>query len=235
MWTPDKHLTTVLNGVRTETVDFHALIKGYSELSFTVDRFISINGEYVESNGYEDLKPYMNLYLEDIGYFQMQNPTVVSVGNQESKEIMAYSAEKEFENKDWQGIKINTGQQDSIEYLYKDNIGHDGFAKRYVIMHDTRDKRFSFVDIILEKMSSMWTVGYIDPKVALKQIPNIEIDNENLYAVMTSEVAPRLSCIFIFDYLNYTINVYDKDSLDFDTGIFIGFRNLANEVNIDVD
>ena len=177
----------------------------------------------------------MNIYLEDIGYFQIQPPSVINDGNRETKEVVCLSVEKEFEAKDWKGIKINTGAADSMEYVYEDNINSFGFAKRYFIMYDVVDPRFSFLHMIIQSMSSMWGIGYVDAKVARMQIPNLEIDNENLYAIMTSEVAPRLSCIFVFDYLNYTVNVYHKDSLDFDTGIFIGFRNLANQVEISVE
>ena len=232
--TPDNQILTALNGVRTETVDFHAQVKGYSELSFTVDRYVLARDKQIESNGYEDLKVYMNLYLEDIGFFQIQEPTIQTDGAQETKDVVAYSVEKEFENKDWKGIKINSGAIDSIEYLYEDNIDSFGFAKRYVVMYDENDKRFSFLDLILEKMPN-WSIGYVDPRLSSAQIPNLEIENENLYAVMTSEVGPRLSCIFVFDYLHYTVNVYHKDNLDFDTGIFIGFRNLAQHVDVSVD
>ena len=86
----------------------------------------------------------------------------------------------------------------------------------------------------MEKVSQ-WSIGYVDPAVRNAKIPSLDIDNENLYAVMTSEVAPRMSCIFIFDYLNFTINVYHKNNLDFDTGIFIGFRNLAQSIDCTVD
>jgi len=67
------------------------------------------------------------------------------------------------------------------------------------------------------------------------KLPAIDIDSQNLYAVMTSEVAPRMNALFVFDYLHFGIRVYYKNELDIDTGIFIGFRNLANSINIDVD
>ncbi len=207
-------------------MDFHALAKGYSELSFEVDRFLSIDGELVESNGYEDLKPYMYLYLEDIGYFQMQAPSVNNDGNREVKSIESYSAEKEFEDKDWQGIKINTGEDDSYERLVEGNINDLKQTITYITMVNEEQPKLSFLHLILEKVSQ-WSIGYIDPLIKHSKIPSLDIDNENLYAVMTSEVAPRMSCIFIFDYLNFKINVYHKNNLDFDTGLFIGFRNLA--------
>lgn len=234
----DKQPLYMLNGLRTESVSFHPQIKGYSELSFTVDRFVSIDGQYVESNGYNDLLAYMYIYLEDIGYFQMQAPEVVNDGNNEHKEIECYSAEKEFENKDYVGIKINAGTKDSIEYLAPNNVDELGFAKQYVTMFNDDNHDLSFLHIILDKMAGRWSIGDVDSRIANAQIPKLEIDNENLYAIMTSEVGPRLSCLFVFNYLTFQVSVYHKDSLDgddFDTGIFIGYKNLAQEVSITVD
>jgi hypothetical protein len=62
-------------------------VKDYDELTFNVDRYLSIDGELIESNGYEDLKVYMYLLLEGIGFFQMQEPTVHNDGNYEYKEV----------------------------------------------------------------------------------------------------------------------------------------------------
>ena len=52
---PDLSKLAILNGVQTNTVDFHPQVKGYSEISFEVDRFIVINGRQVESNCYNNL------------------------------------------------------------------------------------------------------------------------------------------------------------------------------------
>lgn len=232
--TPSREKVTVLNGIQTDSVDFHALAKGYSELSFEVDRFLSIDGEFIQSNGYDDLKPYMYLYLEDIGYFQMQAPSVNNDGNQETKSVTSYSAEKEFEDKDWKGLKINTGENDSYERLVEDNIDDLQQTITYITMCNEEQPKLSFLHLVLEKVSQ-WSIGYVDPRIRHAKIPALDIDNENLYAVMTSEVGPRMSCIFIFDYYHFEINVYHKDNLDFDTGLFIGFRNLAQNIEYSVD
>ena len=145
---PDLAVREVLNGVQTDSVDFHPQIKGYSELSFTVDRYINDMGEEYESNGYEDLKPYMYLYLEDIGYFIIEPPETSFDGTKETKSIVAFSAEKEFENKDWVGIKINCGTSDSMEYSNTDGLNVDkyGFAAQYVTMINEENKQLSFLD-----------------------------------------------------------------------------------------
>lgn len=236
--TPDLKIRTVLNGLQTDSADLHQYVKDYDELTFSVDRFLSIDGKLVESNGYEDLKVYMYLLVDGIGYFQIQEPTVHNDGNYEYKEIQAYSLEKEFEQKDWVGLKINCGKEDSLEMLAPDNIDDLGFAKEHVVLYYPEKPELSFIDLMLTKLP-YWSVGHVDESLTgykenLK-IPLMEIDNSNIYAIMTNTVAPRMGFIFIFDYLNRTVNAYAKDNLDFDTNIFIGYRNLANNVDITVD
>ena len=236
--TPDLKIRTVLNGLQTDSVNFHQYVKDYDELTFNVDRFLSIDGIQVESNGYEDLKVYMYLLLEDIGYFQIQEPTVHNDGNYEYKEIQAYSLEKEFEQKDWVGLKINCGKEDSLEMLADGNVDERGFPKEFVVFYNPDNPQLSFVDLMLTKLP-YWSVGHIDASLTgtadKLKIPLIEVDNSNIYAIMTNTVAPRMGLIFIFDYLNRTVNAYSKNNLDFDTNIFIGYRNLANNVDISVD
>lgn len=233
--TPDLAPVTVLNGINTESVEYEEHLKDYSELHFEVARYISLdNGSVIESNGYEDIRVMMYLYLEDIGYFQIQEPETVYDGNYEYKDVMAYSIEKEFEQKDWLGLRINTGDSDSLEQLAENNLNDLGFAKQFVSFYNPRKTDLSFVHLMLTKMPG-WTIGYIDEKLWYNIVPRIDLTNTNLYAVMTNEVAPRMSCIFIFDFLNKQVNAYHQSDIDFDTNIFIGFRNLAQEVEISID
>ena len=68
---PDSDIRIVLNGLRTESAVLDQHIKSYTVLTFDVDRYVSIDGELVESNGYNMLHNHMELFLPDIGYFQM--------------------------------------------------------------------------------------------------------------------------------------------------------------------
>ncbi len=106
---PDRSVITELNGIQTDSVSYDSHIKDFDELSFTVDRYIVVDGVKVESNGYELLDVYMNVYLEDIGYFQMQAPAKSNDGDKEVKEVIAYSIEKEWEQHDVVDFQVNTG------------------------------------------------------------------------------------------------------------------------------
>ncbi len=125
---PNGEKICVLNGVDTSTVLYEEHLKDYDELSFTVDRYIEVDGTYIESNGYDMLHAYMELLIEDVGRFQMQEPSTANDGNQESKSILAYSLEKEFEDKDYVKLKVNTGERDSLEYLAPENVNELGFC-----------------------------------------------------------------------------------------------------------
>jgi len=118
--------------------------------------------------------------------------------------------------------------------LATDNINDLGVAKEFVTFYNPDNPELSFLHLMLTKLP-YWSIGHIDRGLYKMQIPIIEVDNANIYSIMTNTVAPRLGLIFIFDYLNRTVNAYGKENLDFDTNIFIGYRNLAKNVDISVD
>ena len=114
---PDSKVHIVLNGIRTDNVRLQKHARDWYNLTFEVDRYINVDGELVESNGYEYLHNHMELLLPQIGYFQMQEPEVINEGQDEYKSITAYSCDKELADKDYFGLKVNTGEADSLEYL----------------------------------------------------------------------------------------------------------------------
>lgn len=233
--TPDLKIITTLNGVVTDTVNYSEHVKDYDELTFDVDEYVVIDGKKVKSNGYDDLTVYMNLYLEDIGCFQMQHPTVSSDGFKEKKSIVAYSLEKEFEGKTWIGLKVNTGETDSLEQLAENNLDDLGFAKNFVEFYNPNRTDLSLMNLLLEKANG-WSVleEDIDPLLWHIKI-SISESNTNLFALFTSVIAPKAECIFLFDTIHRRIKAVSKHNLNYDTNIFIGYRNLANSINITVE
>ncbi|WP_394923569.1 hypothetical protein [uncultured Robinsoniella sp.] len=234
---PGNKLMTQLNGVQIDTVQCSEHLKDFWELSFVVDRYIATDeGAEILSNGYEDLGVYMELYLEDIGYFQMQEPVTSNDGFQETKSIQAYDISKEFQDKALTGILINKGTTDSLEYLAKNNVDELGFAKKYIILYRSDNPELSLLHLMLEKMPG-WKVGFVSEILKDNEAKrmSVEADNTNIYAFLTSVVAPKLDLIFRFDILNKTINVYDKEEIGKDTTVFIGYRNLAKAVDINCD
>ena len=235
---PDLEPITVLNGVKTETVEYDEHVKDFDTLTFEVDEYINVDGKRVKSNGYDDLEVYMNLYLEDIGCFQMQHPSTENDGSHETKTVTAYSLEREFMDKDFVGFKINTGETDSFEYLAADNLREDGMAKEYVVFYRPDKKDLSLMHLVMEKMPG-WSVEDDDIDNDLWNVKlSFSEDNINLYALLTSTIAPKAECIFMFDTLHRKIKAIGKKKLDsyrYETNVFVGYRNLAQSVSINVD
>lgn len=233
------HPLMVLNGVDTKSVEYSCHVKDYDELTFDVDEYIIINGKKVKSLGYDLLLPYMTIYLEDLGMFQIQNPKTSNDGNSEKKSITAYSLEKEFEDKNWLNFKCNTGDKDSLEQVAENNLNELGYAKEFVTFYNKNKHDLSFIHLLLEKLPG-WSVDDDDIDLVLwtRKLPAITQDNTNLYALCCSYIAPRMEILFLFDTIHRKIKAIAKENLNdkkYESTVFISYRNLAQSIDIDVD
>lgn len=185
------------------------------EISFRMYR--DVDGK--ENPYYDRVLEFQYVLLPDIGYFQiMQKPVVITNRDMEYKEVTAQSAEIELGQKYLNTFSINMGTVESI----------DG-----VCLYQVGDSGHSLLDLVLEKLPS-WSIGYVDPKIATLQ-RSFEIDNQDVYSFLTSDVSKAFECVFIFDTLHNTINVYEQDSVSEDTNIVISFQNLAKKFKLDPD
>lgn len=230
---------TVLNGVDTSSVEYSCHVKDYDELTFDVDEYIVINCKKVKSLGYDLLLPYMTVYLEDLGMFQIQNPKTSNDGNSEKKSITAYSLEKEFEDKNWLNFKCNTGDKDSLEQVAENNLNELGYAKEFVTFYNKNKHDLSFIHLLLEKLPG-WSADDddIDPVLWTRKLPAITQDNTNLYALCCSYIAPRMEILFLFDTIHRKIKAIAKENLNdkkYESTVFISYRNLAQSIDINVD
>lgn len=235
---PDLSIVTILNGIQTDSVSFDTHVKDYTELSFTVDKFIRSGDMEIVSSGYDLLDVYLYLYLEDDGYYQMQHPKTLNDGKTETKQVIAYSIEKEWEQKKWVGLKVNTGEKDSLEALVDGNLNELGYAKDFITLYNPQRPELSLLHILLTKMSG-WTVADedIDQLLWDKKI-RIDDSSNSLYALLTTVIAPKSDCLFMFDRMSRHIKAYSKFNLNsyhYNTNIFIGYRNLADEIDVDVN
>lgn len=94
-------------------------------------------------------------------------------------------------------------------------------------------KNLSLLDIILED-ASWWKVGHVDATLKNK-VERFEISSQDIYSFLCQDVASAYECIFIFDSNTYTVNAYDPELYGEDTNVYIGFRNVQNEVTTSID
>ena len=239
---PNKDILCLLNGVEIDSVEYTSNLKDYDTLSFTLDRYINVYdydkgiNKLVESNYYDEINVYLLLYLEDIGYFQIQEPTTSFDGEKETKEITGYSNEKEFEDKDLVGFAVNMGTDGSLERLAASNqasITSTGFPLNYITFYNSSDKELSLMDLVLEKMPG-WSVGHVDASLNTVRF-QFEVDSQNIYSFLTSTVAPYCRCIFTFDTINNLVNAYAVETFGEDTNVYVGVRNLIDKVKVSTD
>lgn len=224
---PDRTVICALNGVQIKSVEYEQQLKDFNRLTFNVDRYIDVDGEYVESAGYEKLKDHMTIYLEGLDYFQLQEPSLQNDnGRYEYKACEAYSDEKTFEDKDMKGLSFNKGTKDSMEMLATNNVDDMGYAKEYITFCNDRNHELSLMHLVLDRVPG-WSVGYIDPTIKNEKY-SFEADNTNAYAFLNTTVANVVKCVFYFDTINRTVNAYAKENIGKDTNIFIGWRNALN-------
>lgn len=224
---PDRTVICALNGVQIKSVEYEQQLKDFNHLTFNVDRYIDVDGEYVESSGYEKLKDHMTIYLEGLDYFQLQEPSLQNDnGRYEYKACEAYSDEKTFEDKDMKGLSFNKGTTDSMEMLATNNVDDMGYAKEYITFCNDRNHELSLMHLVLDRVQG-WSVGYIDPAIKNEKY-SFEADNTNAYAFLNTTVANVVKCVFYFDTINRTVSAYAKENIGKDTNIFIGWRNALN-------
>lgn len=143
---PDTHKAICeLNGISEESCRLKLVGNNQYELSFEYLRYIDINGERIETNGYDKLLIDTELFVEKFGYFKLKYPPYTDDGSKEIKSITAHSIDCELENKELVNFKVNTGEKDSAEYLVTYDDGetesllneYTGLPYDYIVFYNT--------------------------------------------------------------------------------------------------
>ena len=256
--TLDNKKICCLNGIQPESVRLEMKLNNTYVITFTVDKYVSYFGRQYESNGYRWLENLMRIYVENIGWFIMTQPTVNHDGVCESKEVSAKSCDIEFAQKDLVDFKINCGTTDSYEMLDPDNVEVDEytgveFAKEQIKFYNPDKPNLSFLDILINESGlTDWKVGYVDT-IARKyfdyqdgekiekeilladEIPYFDVSTTSIHNFFTQDVEQYFECLILFDIDKKLINAYRVENIGIDTNIHIGFRNLQNTNSITVD
>lgn len=190
-----------------ETVEMSAAFKfnAYSELTFTVPRTYTnmITGETQVNPYYNKIEALRLIYLENFGYFEIQDPEIISDGVREVKEVTAYSLDYTLSQKYLDGIKINTGEVDSTEVV---EAGNGGIVP--VTLYNFAQQNLSLIHIILEKVYG-WSIGYIDSSLATMS-RTFEISRVSVYDFIVQDICDKFNCFAVFDTINNTISLYSE-------------------------
>lgn len=234
---PGKRLYCALGGIDTSTVSLSLKTNNTAELTFTVDKYIN----NTVTDGYEELDELMELYCDGIWFKIVDPPTINNDSLRETKEITAESYEIMLTQYKLKNFKINMGEEDSYEMMYQ--ATHDTNKFYQIKFYDSENEDLSFLHLVLKHADVPgWHIGYVDNitpdddgKLLPNNICNFEVDDQNVYAFLTQEAAQAYKCVFEFDTVNMTINVYRPDSLGKDTNVVLGFRNIQNSITISRD
>lgn len=223
-----------LNGVDYNTINYTTKFNDLDEITFTVDKYITLgDGESAKSNGYDDLHAFMEVYVEDIGYFQIREPEISNEINKETKTVTGVSIATELLQKDLVGFTVNTSTTASLEMLADNNINSLGYPNEYITFYNPTNKQLSLLDLVLEKAVG-WSVGTIDDFLK-NQRYSFDNINENIFSFLTKTLSSTARCIFTFDTINKTVSAYSENHIGNDTGIVIAERNLLNSINVQCD
>ncbi len=254
--TPSNKVLCALNGVVEDSASLTKRLNNNYELTFDVDRYIlDEDGVQIESNGYDWLEVKMRVYLDTMGWFICDSPTVHNDGIREYKTITAYSCDIEMLQHDLINLKINCGTTDSYEMLVEGNvdiIDDVEFAKEFITFYNRERPELSFLDIVLKHSGIRgWTIGHVDDipyeytyfengELKKKYVSlslekgTFNIEAQDLYSFLTQDAAQHFNCVFLFDFKHMVINVWRPNNLGKNTNVNIGFRNLQNSNDISV-
>lgn len=208
-----------------ETTDTSGTFRfnSYSEIEFTVGRTYEdfISGERKVNPYYDKIEALRLIYLEGFGYFEIQDPEMVSDGIKEEKIITAYSLEYNLSQKYLEDFLINTGEIGSVEVTYAEE--HEtGIVP--VTLYNPINPELSLLHLALEKIYG-WTIGHVDASLRTMS-RQFDISRESVYDFLTQDVCDKFNCFFVFDTIENTINVYAESLItkfigDGSTTVFI--------------
>ena len=184
----------------------------YNEISFST--YMYIDNE--RNPYYDNVIELQHIEIPNVGRFVISDVQIQSEATDfEYKDVTALSEEVLLAQKYLELFTINMGTVESI----------DG-----VQFYNQADPSKSLLHLVLEKCPD-WTIGHIDHNLVTME-RSFQIDRQDVYSFLVSDVAQAFECVFIFDTINHTINVYPEDVVGNETNIVISYDNLMLSTQI---
>lgn len=189
-----------------------------SELSFTA--YSEING--ISSPFFSKLEKNRLIHVEGFGYFVIQDYKQDYENKVYSKEITAYSAEYLLNNK---GINLTfiTTPDDSTKT----------YSKSYKFWDELDRYSNEPVSLLgnLFLIAPQWKIGEVSTSL-WNQYRSFSETTEGLYGFLNNTVSQSYSALFVFDFENYLVNVYDTNEIIKKTDVMLTFDNLVQKIEI---
>lgn len=194
-----------------------------------------IESKTIEAESYE-----IGLQNYDIQRFK------VGQGTESSYEMMFQSKypKEKYPDKYKNGIptvKFHNPDEPELSLLHI-LLHHAGLIPSKKVIDSDGNEIDNWVDNIAD---SPWQIGEIDtmphhidssgqelenPTYLPEESYAFNIDNSDLYSVLTQDISNAFSCIFTFDTVNCKINATYVDHIGKDTNVYIGWRNIQNSL-----
>lgn len=182
------------------------------EITFTTYRYT----DGMLDNTYDHISEMKYVLVPDIGRFTISRVQTVSEGMKyEYKECTAVGIQALLAQKNLDTFTINMGTTESI----------DG-----VKLFNPLDPTKSLLNLVLEKFPD-WSIGHVSAEL-MTQERSFEVSVKDVYSFLTTDAATAFECVFVFDTLNMSINVYKESEYGKDTNVSVSYNNLLTQTSI---
>lgn len=195
-----------------ENLSLEFNLNAFDTISFDVYEKI----DNIEQSYYEKLEDGRLILVQGAGWFEIH----VSENNDDGswvKNITGNSLESILCQRYLVDFECNAG-----EILYDDYVK--------TIFYDPINPKGSLLHRVLDIVPN-WSIGHVDDVLWNKQ-RTFDIDKQDVYSFLTSEVSEAFDCLFIFDTYNMTVNAYNLENYGNDTGIHISEENFADSISV---
>lgn len=209
-----------------------------NEITFTC--YLYTDGEKNEIYSLIDVMKYV--MVPNYGFYYISSCQIQSEGTDyEYKSVTARSYEGLLGQKYLEDFMINTGETGSLELEY-DDTGHTPIYLYLPKSQKEAVNQKDLMDYVLEKCPD-WEVTYVDPTLQEegRSHRSFDVDRQDVYSFLTTDVQDAFECFFEFDTLNLTddgkcqIRIYAQENYKYDSKVYVSYDNLLQNANASCD
>lgn len=180
------------------------------ELQLDVYKHIKTdNDKLIDLPVYKLIENRRQILVQDLGYFTIvETNENITENGEDYKSITALSCEIELSN---------------IDLRY--------FNGTYKFYDDSPTVKQETLLFQIFSNIPHWNIGHVDSTIANRYRTFDEPDT-NVYNFLLTDVQSSYDCIFEFDRLTRTVDVYDKNNYVYQTDIILGVDDVLNNIDI---